>query len=271
MMAGFSGGSWLAHFLGDLNRGRFDGAWLVQNFEMLKPGNAFWDKYAKLFNEIDTEQERFLDFERWWNGFYRLSTEEIVAIVEDLFIGNRLEQGTLRLDDESAVDLKRITNPLIIFASYGDNITPPHQALGWIPSVYGTTDALKKAGQRIVYLTNPHVGHLGIFVSASVARLEHRAILEHLDRIERLDPGLYEMRIDNPTNDPDCAKDQYAVRFEPRGVEQVRFDYPEAAFARVREVSEHFEGLYQSLFSPWVQAMASPWLSAWLHWMHPCA
>ncbi len=269
MMAGFSGGSWLAHFLGDLDRGRFDGAWLVQNFEMLKPGNAIWDKYAKLFSEIDIEKERFLDFERWWNGFYRLSTEEIVAIVEDLFIGNRLEQGTLRLDNESAVDLKRITNPLIIFASYGDNITPPHQALGWIPSVYGTTDALKKAGQRIVYLTNRHVGHLGIFVSASVARLEHRAILEHLDRIKRLEPGLYEMKIDNPTNDPDCAKDQYAVRFEPRGVEQVRFDYPEKAFAHVRDVSEHFEGVYQSLFSPWVQAMATPWLSAWLHWMHP--
>lgn len=269
MMAGFSGGSWLPHFLGDLNQGRFDGAWLVQNFEALKPGNAIWDKYAKLFSEIDTEEERFLEFERWWNGFYRLSTEEIVAIVENLFIGNRLEQGTLRLDNESAVDLKQISNPIIVFASYGDNITPPHQALGWIPSVYGTTEALKKAGQRIVYLTNRHVGHLGIFVSAGVARFEHRAILEHLDRIESLEPGLYEMMIDNPTNDPDCAKDQYAVRFEPRGVEQVRFEYPEEAFAHVREVSEHLESVYRSLFSPWVRAMASPWLSAWLHWTHP--
>ncbi len=54
----------------------------------------------------------------------------------------------------------------------GDNITPPHQALGWIPSVYSDTDDLKRAGQRIVYLVNPHVGHLGIFVSTSVARLD---------------------------------------------------------------------------------------------------
>ena len=46
----------------------------------------------------------------------------------------------------------------MIFASYGDNITPPHQALGWIPAVYASTEDLKQAGQRIVYLTNPHVG-----------------------------------------------------------------------------------------------------------------
>ena len=58
-------------------------------------------------------------------------------------------------------DLRRIRNPLIVFASYGDNITPPHRRLGWIPAVYKDTDDLKTAGQRIVYLTNPHVGHLG--------------------------------------------------------------------------------------------------------------
>lgn len=51
-------------------------------------------------------------------------------------------------------------------------------------------------------LTNPHVGHLGIFVSASVARLEHRAILESLEDIEALPPGLYEMKIDHSSGDP---------------------------------------------------------------------
>ncbi|MFX4593058.1 DUF3141 domain-containing protein, partial [Acinetobacter baumannii] len=81
-------------------------------------------------------------------------------------------------------DLRRIRNPLVIFASYGDNITPPHQALGWIPVVYKTTEQLIQAGQRIVYLTNPHVGHLGIFVSAKIAQREHRAILASLSEIE---------------------------------------------------------------------------------------
>jgi len=269
LLGGFVGGVWLNHFLADLNQDRFDGAWLVQNFEALKPGNAIWDKYANLFTRIDTEQGRFLDFERWWGGFYRLSGEEIVAIVEDLFIGNKLEEGKVRIDEHCVADLKRIRNPLVIFASYGDNITPPHQALGWIPAVYGSTDELKRAGQRIVYLTNPHVGHLGIFVSASVARFEHRAILEHLSDIEGLVPGLYEMKIDNPTGDPDCERDQYAVRFEPRRIEDVRFDYPTNSFERVRQISEWNEHAYRTFASPWVKAFANPWLSASLQWLHP--
>jgi Protein of unknown function (DUF3141) len=267
--AGLVGGVWLTHFLADLNQDRFDGAWLAQGFESLKPGNALWDKYANLFTRIDTEQQRFLDFERWWNGFYRLSGEEMMAIVENLFIGNRLEEGKVRVDAHCVADLTRIRSPIVIFASYGDNITPPHQALGWVPAVYKSTEALKAAGQRIIYLTNPHVGHLGIFVSAAVARLEHRAILEQLADIETLEPGLYEMKIDNPTGDPDCARRQYAVRFEPRRIEDLHFDYPTEAFERVRRISEWNESVYRTFVSPWVQAMATPWLSASMQWLHP--
>lgn len=268
-MGGFVGGVWLPHFLSDLSQDCFDGAWLVQNFENLKPGNALWDKYANLFTHLDTEQDRFLDFERWWNGFYRLSGEEIVSIVEDLFIGNKLEQGEVRIDEHCVADLKNIQNPLVIFASYGDNITPPHQALGWIPAVYKTTEELIRAGQRIVYLTNPHVGHLGIFVSARVARFEHRAILEHLDDFETLEPGLYEMKIDNPTGDPDCSSDQYDVEFQTRRVEDLRFETPQKAFENVRRVSEYNESLYRTFVSPWIRAMANPWLTETLYWAHP--
>ena len=78
---GLFGGAWLTHLLADLGDGRLDGAWLVQNFENLKP-EAIWQKYANLFANIDAERERFLEFERWWNGFYFLSREEILAIVE---------------------------------------------------------------------------------------------------------------------------------------------------------------------------------------------
>lgn len=266
---GLVGGTWLVHFLADLSQDEFDGAWLVQGFENLKPGNAHWDKYAHLFTHIDTEQVRFLDFERWWNGFYRLSGEEIVSIVEDLFIGNKLERGLVRVDEHCVADLKGIRSPLVIFASYGDNITPPHQALGWIRTVYGSDEALKAAGQRIVYLTNPHVGHLGIFVSAQVARLEHRAILENLETIEALAPGLYEMRIDNPTGDPDCERNQYVVYFEPRRIEELRFDYPAEAFEHVRQVSEFTESIYRAFVSPWIIAAANPWLTQSLRWLHP--
>ncbi len=266
---GLLGGAWLVHLMADLGNGRFDGAWLAQNFETLKPENVIWEKYAHLFANIDTERERFLEFERWWNGFYFLSREEILAIVENLFIGNKLEQGLMRICDGCFADLRRIRNPLVIFASYGDNITPPHQALGWIPVVYKDTEDLKRAGQRIVYLTNRHVGHLGIFVSASVARLEHRAIIESLDEIEALKPGLYEMKIDNPSGDPDCHKPSYSVRFEPRGVEDLRADYPREAFERVRQISEFNETFYRTFASPWVQTLANPWTAEMLKWLHP--
>lgn len=266
---GLSGGAWLAHFIADLGNGSFDGAWLAQNFENLKPEKAIWEKYAHLFNKVDTERERFLEFERWWNGFYFLSREEIVAIVENLFIGNKLERGEMRISDGCFADLRRIRSPLIVFASYGDNITPPHQALGWIPAVYKDTKDLKQADQRIVYLTNPHVGHLGIFVSAKVARFEHRAILESLDDIEALKPGLYEMKIDNPSGDPDCHKPQYSVRFEERKVEDLRFGNKSEAFERVRSLSETSESFYRTFVSPWIQATANPWSAELMKWMHP--
>ena len=65
---GLLGGTWLASLTSDLGAGKFDGAWLVQNFENLNPANTFWDKYYHVFADIDTEAARFLEFERWWGG-----------------------------------------------------------------------------------------------------------------------------------------------------------------------------------------------------------
>ena len=113
------------------------------------------------------------------------------------------------------------------------------------------------------------MGHLGIFVSAAVAKLEYRAILESLEEIDRLKPGLYEMKIDNPTGDPDCRKPQYSVRFEPRRVEDIRYEYPREEFERARQVSEWNELMYKALVSPWVRAMSSPLTALVQKWLHP--
>ena len=269
LAGGLMGGSWMTHLLADLGNGRLDGAWLVKNFENLNPANTLWDKNYNFFTHIDTERERFLDFERWWTGYYFLSREEILSIVENLFIGNKLERGTMQVCDGCYVDLKRNRNPVVIFASSGDNIAPPHQALNWIPTVYPTTADLKQAGQRIVYLLNTHVGHLGIFVSADVAKLEHRAILESLGELDALEPGLYEMKISDPTGEPDCRKPQYTVRFEERQVEQIQYEYPKKSFERVQAMSEWNEQLYKNTISPWITAFANPLSAEMLKWMHP--
>ena len=269
MMGALTGGAWAAHMISDLGDGRFDGAWLAQNFESLQPEKAIWDKYATLFAHADTERERFLEFERWWNGYYTLSREEILAITQNLFIGNKLEQGEMQLDDHCTIDLRRIENPMIIFASEGDNITPPEQAMGWIAKLYPDTDALKAAGQRIVYMTHGHVGHLGIFVSGSVARLQHRAILESLDEVEALAPGLYEMVIDTPAGDPDCETGDFTVRFVPREVHDLRIASEDAALAQVAQVSRINEAAYSAFVSPWLRAATSPASAEALRALHP--
>lgn len=264
----FLGGAWLSHFTSDLGNGLFDGAWLVQNFESLNPAHSYFTKNYQLFSQVDTERERFLDFERWWSGYYFLSREEIKTIVENLFIGDQLEQGLMRICEHCVADLRRIRHPVVIFASSADNITPPHQALNWIPAVYPSTQALKDAGQRIVYLINRHVGHLGIFVSASVARHEHHAILQELERIETLPPGLYQMVIDS-ADESEGARGAARVHYEERQVEDVHYAYPRQAFEKVLQVSEINESAYANWVSPWVRTWANPWGAAIQKWMHP--
>ncbi|WP_412755039.1 DUF3141 domain-containing protein [Legionella pneumophila] len=269
LLGGLLGGVWLTRYLADLNDGTFDGAWLVQNFECLNPTTAIWDKYHHLFDEIDTERERFLDFEQWWNGFYRFSEEEITETVTSLFIGNQFERGEIPIHHDCVYDLKRIHNPMVIFASQGDEITPPYQALHWLRAIYPTTNDLKKAKQRIVYLLHPTVGHLGIFVSAKVVRLEHRAILEHYKEIEQLPPGLYEMRIDNPTGNPDCSQEQYQVSFAERDLVKLCSSKPLEPFENVRKLSEANDDYYRALVQPWVRVISNPLLTSWLEKMHP--
>ena len=140
---GLLGGTWLASLVSDLGDGKFDGAWLVQNFENLNPANTFWDKYYHVFANVDTEPPRFLEFERWWGGFYLMNREEIEWITQNLFVGNKLWSGTVKSGDGGVFDLREIKVPIILFASMGDNITPPQQAFNWVADVYGSTDEIK--------------------------------------------------------------------------------------------------------------------------------
>lgn len=137
-MGGLAGGALPAVIMSDLGNGVFDGAALVENFELMNPGNTKWMKYYNVFSKADTEAERFIGFEKWWSGYYRMNEFEIRWIVENLFIGNRLQNGTAKLGGRGTVDLRRIKAPIIVFASQGDDITPPQQALNWIPALYSS-------------------------------------------------------------------------------------------------------------------------------------
>ena len=270
---GMLGGSWLASLSADLGNGVFDGAWLVQNFENLNPANTFVDKYYQLFANVDTEPPRFLEFERWWGGFYLLNKEEIEWIVQNLFVGNKLWRDGERVGEGGVFDLRDIKSPIILFASMGDNITPPQQAFNWVADVYGTTDEIKARGQVIVGLLHQDIGHLGIFVSGKVAKKEHTQIVSVLKSIEALPPGLYGMQISEVKGRNGTV--EYEVQFQERTLEEVagrlnRFKREdEKPFESVKVVSEFNQQAYELLGQPIVKAMSNEYSAALLRWFHP--
>jgi hypothetical protein len=273
---GICGGTWPGNLLADLGGGKIDGAWFVQNFENLDPATALWKKLYDLYSRVDSEEKRFLDFERWWGGYYQMTKEEYRQIVDNLFAGNRLARG-IKLPTGPEIDLKNITSPVVVFASWGDNISPPQQALNWIDDVYGHEERIVALGRVIVYLLAQDVGHLSIFVGSRVARKEHRELISVMDMLEELPPGLYEMVIeDRPKHgEPlDIDRDTYIVRFETRTVDDIRALNPdrrsgEALFSTVEQVSEIDERLYESLCGPIVRALTNEATADLLRWLHP--
>src|ERR671912_73952 len=249
---GMLGGVWPALLASDLGGGQFDGAHLVDNFESLNPANTWFDKYYTLFSKIDTEPERFLEFERWWGGFFLMDRQEIKWIVENLFVGNNLADGDAEWSEGRAFDLRAIRTPIIVFASLGDNITPPQQAFNWVADIYSTTEDLKANGQVIVGLMHKSVGHLGIFVSGQVAKREHSQIVDVLDYIEHLPPGLYGMQVEQSGTD---GSTRYDVVLTERRVEDLQAlqkyaRKDEVPFEAVKAVSDSLASAYETLVHP---------------------
>ena len=274
---GLLGGSWLATLMSDLGNGKFDGAWLVQNFENQNPANTLWSKQYNLYSKIDTEAPRYLGFERWWGGHVNLNAEEIQFIVDELFVGNNLAAGKIRMPDGTAIDLRNIRSPIVVFCSKGDNITPPQQALGWILDLYDDTSDIRSFGQTIVYTVHDTVGHLGIFVSAGVARKEHGEFSSNIDLIDALPPGLYEAVFEKRTDATHAggyAEGDWVMRCEARTLDDIRaMGGNDAAddrrFATAARLSETNLSLYRTFMQPWVKAFSNPLTAQWLQATHP--
>jgi hypothetical protein len=274
---GLLGGSWLTALFGDLGNGKFDGAWLVRNFENLNPANTWWTKQYSLYSKVDSEAPRYLGFEDWWGGHVLLNAEEIQFIVDELFVGNKLATAEIVTTAGTRLDLRDIRSPIIVFCSKGDNITPPQQALGWILDLYDSLDDIRAHGQTIVYSVHESIGHLGIFVSGSVAKKEHDEFASNIDLIDVLPPGLYEaVMTPKDPNDPtaDLIAGDYLVRFEGRDLDAIRAFggndlADERKFATVARVSEINLGLYRTFLQPWIRAFANEASADWLRRLHP--
>jgi pimeloyl-ACP methyl ester carboxylesterase len=274
---GLLGGSWLTALTSDLGGGKFDGAWLVQNFENMNPSNTLWTKQYNVYSKVDTEADRYLEFERWWGGHVNLNAEEIQFIVDELFVGNNLAAGRIKTSDGEVVDLRKIRSPIVVFCSKGDNITPPQQALSWILDLYRDVDEIRYYGQTIVYTVHETVGHLGIFVSGGVARKEHAEFSSNIDLIDVLPPGLYEATFEAKSGDTahaDLAGGNWIMRCEQRTLDDLRAMggnslEDERRFATAKRVSEINLSNYRSFIQPWVRALATPQIAEWMRNLHP--
>jgi pimeloyl-ACP methyl ester carboxylesterase len=262
---GLAGGSWLTALTSDLGRGKFDGGHLVSNFENLNPANTWWTKNYTLWAKADTEEARFLEFEKWWGGHVNLNGEEMQWIVDQLFVGNRLSTAEIITSKGSRIDLRNIRSPIICFCSKGDNITPPQQALGWIADLYDKVDDIRVSGQTIIYAIHDNIGHLGIFVSGGVARKEHQEFASNIDLIDVLPPGLYEAVLTPGTSEvinPALVGGEWIARFEPRTLDDIRAivrpdPENERRFATVQRISEINLGLYRTFLQPIIRASVS--------------
>jgi len=201
-----------------------------------------------------------------------MNTEEIEWITQNLFVGNKLRSGTVKAD-AGVFDLREIKVPIVLFASMGDNITPPQQAFNWVADVYASTDEIKARGQVIVGLMHQDIGHLGIFVAGKVAKKEHAQIVSVLESIEALPPGLYGMQIaEQPGRDGQTTYDVELVelRLEDVAARLNRFKREdERPFEAMNAVSEFNQRAYELFGRPLVKAMSNEYTAKIARQMHP--
>ena len=275
---GLLGGSWLTALTGDLGHGKFDGAWLVQNFENQNPSNTLWSKQYNLYAKIDTEAPRYLGFEKLVGrprqperrGDPGRSSTSCSSATSSRQAPSKPRTGQRSI---SATSVRRSS----CSARKGDNITPPQQALGWILDLYDDVNDIRQHGQTIVYTIHETIGHLGIFVSGGVAKKEHGEFSSNIDLIDVLPPGLYEAVFEartEETTSPDLVTGDWVMRCEPRTLDDIRAlggndAADERRFATAARVSEINLALYRAFAQPLVRAMTSAPVAEWMHRMHP--
>ena len=201
-----------------------------------------------------------------------MNDQEIQWIVENIFIGNRIARNTAQLEKGVNIDLRNVKAPIIAFASRGDDITPPQQALSWILDAYSDEKDVEVCGQRIIYMIHEQVGHLGIFVSSKIANHEHKGIASIMDMIEVLPPGLYEMGIENVEGSGE--EKTFSVDLDRRTFEDLsqaigKYRTDEEPFKSVHRYSMSQTQAYEHNVRPLVKAMSNETSAQLLRTMHP--
>jgi polyhydroxyalkanoate synthase len=131
---------------------------LQASFQMMKPVQNYFLKYVNFLEKIDDPQfvENYFAMEKWTNDNIPVAGETFREFVKKLYQRNELVKGEFKLTPgEEAVQLSRITCPLMLLTASADHLVPPSQTEGIMPYV-GTKD-IKSA--------TLNAGHIGLAVS----------------------------------------------------------------------------------------------------------
>ncbi len=271
---GLLGGSWLTALTSDLGAGKFDGAWLVENFDNLNPANWLWSKQYQVYANADTEAPRYLEFEKWWGAFIMTNGEEMQWLVDELFVGDKLTHNQLFSSEGKLFDLRNVSSPIICFTSFADDISPPQQTLGWILDVYRDVEDIYAHGKTIVYCLDQKAGHLALFVSSRVAVNQHEQFIQLIDIIDCLPPGLYEMIVTPGDHGEAKLTPESNVTFEPRTLDDIRAlgrnnAEDDRAFQTAERLSELNYNIYRTFFQAAVRALTNNQTAALARDLHP--
>lgn len=164
-----------------------------------------------------------------------------------------------------------------MLCSFGDDITPPQQALDWILDLYEDVNEIVANGQTIIYSLHQGIGHLGIFVSGKVARKEHEEFAFNINLIDTMPPGLYEFVLTDAGEfapRAELVEGKYIAKLEPRTLDHIRaLGYNDAAdqrrFETAARLSDVNQSLYRTCVRPIVRSLTTEASATFQREMHP--
>jgi polyhydroxyalkanoate synthase subunit PhaC len=110
-------------------------AWFLQLcFQNMKPVQNLLQKHISMFENLEDPRfvAGFFAMERWVNDNIPVAGETFRVFVKELYQGNRLVRGELRLGTRR-VDLGGIACPLLLLTAKNDHLVSPASTVGILP------------------------------------------------------------------------------------------------------------------------------------------
>lgn len=173
--------------------GNCPGSFLQACFQLLKPYENLYEKYATLFERRQDERflENFLAMERWGNDNIPVAGETFRQFVKMLYQQNALVHGQMVLGGRS-VDLRQIACPILLLVAAHDHLVPPT----------ATMSLLQYVSSSDVRSITVDSGHVGLVVGSKAHQELWPAALAWI--ADRTVPHAGEV---SPNNQSDSGKD----------------------------------------------------------------